>query len=75
MSLLDAARARQPSPHDCWVRRLPDDLREELRAVEEAIAAGEPINQSAVGRELKARGIDVGQSTVDRHFRGDCRCG
>lgn len=74
MSLLDDGR-KAPAPTGvCWVKRLPDDLQEEVVKVEEAIDAGERINMAAVTRGLDRRGFKLGASTVKRHFRAECSC-
>lgn len=73
MSLLEEAQAHVYRGPPCTISTLPDDVVEELA---EAVAAidGRTVSAKAIASALRDRGFDVGAHTINRHFRGDCRC-
>ena len=73
MSLLDEASATPVRTNLCWAAQLPDDLSAELAEVEDAHDRGQYINQAALVRALKARGVGK-TSDVGRHLRHECKC-
>lgn len=72
MSLLDDATVAPSMGSKCWAQQLPADLTAELAEVEAAYDDGVPINQAALSRSLKSRGVEI--SDVGRHFRRECKC-
>lgn len=75
--LLDQIRANVNGPGGpvCTVKMLsetftPDDYADLLAAFSEPL-----VPTAAIWRALDQRGINVSQGSLQRHRRGECRCG
>lgn len=76
MSLRDEVMAQKREQHPlCRVKVVSAALPEE-DAKELAEMLADPLIRSTwIVRALRARGFEIGESSVERHRSGGCRCG
>lgn len=58
----------------CTIAVLADSMPDEDLAVFGKALADPTMLATDLARALRAEGYDVGESTIRRHRRGDCRC-
>lgn len=68
-----------PPPHrllTCKVALVLADLNEKDRAILiDALADTDKWGHNPLARALRARGVELSDTTIAKHRSGDCRCG